>query len=322
MTDSICAVCRSRPTPDGFACSGCASRASGHLAEIINLTPDARLVAAGLVRRGGGWGSNKPGSQPPLNDVATDVVNTVQCTLALLAGEVARLRGLKPPGHPSTDPIIATTSFLVRQVEWMRHAAGPVEPYAVWAFDGISHCAGRLRRLVNGPSEQQYLGPCGARVMVEVTGLGQADPEYVEGPFCDGDVYAYRGAQMGRCRACGAEVATGEREAWLDGQVRSHAFTAAAIADAYGINVKTIRTWANRGSLRTYWRTGAGIVAGWADPPEDEKRDRLHYVGDVLDLAATDAARREGARAARARRTETRAMESESAAIQQARRRD
>jgi hypothetical protein len=44
----------------------------------------------------------------------------------------------------------------------------------------------------------------------------------------------------------------------------------------------------------------------WADPPEDVDREKLHYVGDVLDLAAADAARRETDRSARARRRTTR----------------
>jgi hypothetical protein len=127
----------------------------------------------------------------------------------------------------------------------------------------------------------------------------------------------------------------------LDAEVRSHAFRAAEIANAYGINVKTIRSWATErqarydhsgtcvqtarpAKLRSYWRTETGLTVEWVDPVLDntltgealEERlgeiadeiqgrgGRLHYVGDVLDLAAGDAARREEARAERARRKE------------------
>lgn len=311
MSDPICVVCERRPTPDGNACPGCAHRTDGKLAVIIDLTPDARLVAAGLVRRGGGSGSNKPGSRPPLNDSATDVMDEVQNTLTTLARDVAETRGLQivsahRDGRSAPDPLIAAAKFLSGQVEWLRHAFDGPEPYAVRAYDEIAVCAGRIRGLVNGRSEQRFLGPCGAKVTWDDEG---AEVER-ESP-CEGDVFAYIDAKEGGCRECGARWATAERKDRLDGKVREYAFLASELADAYGINVKTIRTWANRGVLKTYWRTEGGIVADWAEPPEGETRERLHYVGDVLDLAAADAARREGERAKRARRAAVKAAETD-----------
>lgn len=97
MTDTLCAVCEKRPTPDGYACQGCASKAASHLAAIIELAPDARLVAAGLVRRGRGGAGGKPGSRPPLNDGATDVLDEVQSTLTTLARDIAETRGIEIP---------------------------------------------------------------------------------------------------------------------------------------------------------------------------------------------------------------------------------
>jgi hypothetical protein len=72
------------------------------------------------------------------------------------------------------------------------------------------------------------------------------------------------------------------------------------------LNVKTIRSWRDRGKLKTYYRNDQGIVVEWADPPDGVEREKLHYVGDVLDLAAADAARRETDRSTRARRRTTR----------------
>jgi hypothetical protein len=97
VTAELCAVCAKRPTPDGYVCSYCADRAAGHLAVIIELAPDARLVAAGLVRRGRGGGSGKPGSRPPLNDGATDVLDAVTNALTTMAREIAETRGIQIP---------------------------------------------------------------------------------------------------------------------------------------------------------------------------------------------------------------------------------
>ena len=99
-------------------------------------------------------------------------------------------------------------------------------------------------------------------------------------------------------------MATGEREAWLDGEVRGHAFRAAHIAEAYGIPVKTIRSWATD---RPETRNHEGKLVRSASParlrPHAHDRDGspLFLVGDVLELAATDAARREERRSRRAR---------------------
>jgi hypothetical protein len=105
MTSTLCAVCTKRPTPDGYACQGCSSRAAAALAAIVELTPDARLVAAGLVRRGAGGSSGKPGSRPPLNDGATDVVDAVQTILTTLARDIAKTRGINITGgrHHARD---------------------------------------------------------------------------------------------------------------------------------------------------------------------------------------------------------------------------
>jgi hypothetical protein len=76
---------------------------------------------------------------------------------------------------------------------------------------------------------------------------------------------------------------------------RAHAFRDREIADAYGVNVKTIRTWVTRGHLVPHGHDADGRP--------------LLNVGDVLDLAAADAARRETDRAKRARRRDTKTEE-------------
>jgi hypothetical protein len=196
-----------------------------------------------------------------------------------------------------TDPIAKLATFLAGHVEWFRH-----KPFADEFLSDIDACLRIVRGLARGPSEQRYLGPCGARseTLSDETGV-------VVSEECPGSIYAYRGAQRGACTTCGAQVATAERQAWLNELARSHAFTDRQIADAYPqLNVKTIRSWRDRGKLKTYYRTDQGIVVEWAEPPDGVEREKLHYVGDVLDLAAADAARRETDRSARARRRTTR----------------
>lgn len=322
-----CGGCLPRTTDEGYVCDVDADRTLGWLAAIIELAPDARLVAAGLVRRGAAGGSGKPASRPPLNDGATDAVDAVQNALTTIARDIAETRGAQFAstafdGRRVLDPIIEAAKWLTRQIGWVRHAVDDQgEPYAVTVFAEIRDAHSRMRRVVNGPADQKFLGPCGCTVTWDDEGheIQRAAP-------CDGDVYGHPEAEKGTCRKCGARWATTERTAWLDGEVRDHAFRAAHIAEAYGVSADTIRSWAARGNLRSYWITDAGLTVEWTDPPIDddltgeerERREaeiaeelakrgpRVHYIGDVLDLAAAAAARRESERAKRARRAAAR----------------
>lgn len=294
MTDTTCACC-TRPTADGWVCVSCTAKTAAHLRAIIELAPAGRLVAAGLVRRGnGGGGSNKPGSRSPGDDGAMDTMDAVTNSLTTIAREIADTRGLQTPrdGHALADPLTVVCSWLLGQMEWLRHASDDQEgPYAVAVFDEIGESARRIRRLVDGPAAQKYLGPCGAPAQVETTTLGELAEgrrTYVDGQRCDGDVRARDGAQFGRCRTCGAEWSTAERKAWLDAEVRASSFRASEIEEAYGISADLLRVWAHRGLVQVHDRDFLG---------------RARYMlGEVLDVAAGQAAKRAEAQAKRARR--------------------
>lgn len=181
-----------------------------------------------------------------------------------------------------TDPIVIAAQFLAGHVEWMRH-----RPEADEFLTDIEACLRIVRSVARGPAEQRYLGPCGAAIV----NWDREDCSGTTVETCDGDVYAREGAQRGRCSTCGAEVGAEERRAWLDGEVRGYAYTASEIVAAYPvIRRNTVNQWASRGRLVAHDHDGNG---------------RARYnLGDVLDLAAGDAARREGDRATRARRKE------------------
>lgn len=179
-----------------------------------------------------------------------------------------------------TDPIIAAAQFLEVHLPWLAH-----RPEVGEALADVAAAARVVAGIARGPSEMKYLGPCGAEF--DIATLDQPDRVLT----CDGDVYGRAGAEKGACRTCGAEVKQAERRAWLDDVVREHVFTARDIADAHGLNVKTIRTWAERGQL--------------AEHGHDRDGRPLYRVGEVLDLAAESAARRESNRAERERRATT-----------------
>ena len=89
-----CRGCLPRLATDGLVCDWHADRAAQHLAEVIRLCPDARLVAAGQVRRGHGGTGGKPGSRSPANDDALDAMDAIQNALTTMAREIADERGL------------------------------------------------------------------------------------------------------------------------------------------------------------------------------------------------------------------------------------
>ena len=89
-----CRGCLPRLATDGLVCDWHADRAAQHLAEVIRLCPDARLVAAGQVRRGHGGTGGKPGSRSPANDDALDTLDDIHNQLARTAIHIADTRGV------------------------------------------------------------------------------------------------------------------------------------------------------------------------------------------------------------------------------------
>jgi hypothetical protein len=286
-TDGECSGCLPRLAEEGIVCGWHVDRAARHLDEIVRLAPDARAVAYGEVRRSAGGGSNKPGSRSPGNDDAMDTIDACTNALSTICRDIAETRGLQVHGEAlgdvsPADPLTRAARWLTVQLDWLRHAVDEQgNPVAADVFREIGDCASRLRSLVNGPGEQKYLGPCGAQFDIGT----YAEPDRIM--TCDGDVYGAPWAEKGRCKTCKAEVNQDERRSWLDAEVRAYSYTASEIAEAYGLKANTIRQWLSRGLLVQH-----GELQGRP----------LLLLGEVLDLAAGDAARREEARARRERR--------------------
>jgi hypothetical protein len=319
VTAPTCVVCE-RPTADGYACQHCGVTKPGEqLRQIADMVPAARDVAHRLSRNGGGGGaSSKPGSRLPLDLTATAKLDGVQSALSTWARHVAEERGIihaaavinaggisgvdggaGEGGRSSddTDDLVASALWLTGHCEWIRH-----RPEVDEFLTDIAAAARIVAGIARGPATQKYLGPCGADIELPAPTATDPNAKLRYPAECDGDIYArvYADgtvARIGECRTCRATVVTVERTAWLDGEVRSHAFRAAHIAQAYGIRPNTIRVWAARGLL---------VAHG-----HDREERPLYNVGDVLDLAATDAARRAEEQAKRERRAAAQAVKDE-----------
>lgn len=220
-----------------------------------------------------------------------------------------------------TDPIIAAARFLQAHLDWLRHrSATEIQE----CFADIAAAARVVAGIARGPQEQRYLGPCGA-LLIENYQRTETEGWIDESGTmrtCDGDVYGRAGAEKGVCRTCGATVDQAERRAWLDSEVRQRAFTRSDIEDAYGIKANTVTTWWIRAKLTAYWVTDAGLHVEWVELKPDPalkgealtareqeikaehkaRGPKVFYLGDVLDLARQDAARREERRAERERK--------------------
>lgn len=153
-----------------------------------------------------------------------------------------------------TDPIAVAARFLAdpSHLEWMRHRP----PDQVCEFlEDVESCWRAVVGIARGPAERTYLGPCGAEVSFCSAGAVCQRPNCPAcntGIACDGDMRAYPGATTGRCDRCGATVPVAERREWLDALVGEYNYRAKWLADAFGISVNTIRSWALRGQLAAH----------------------------------------------------------------------
>lgn len=289
--------CQPRLAEEGYACSSCIGHLHQLLGVIAGLTPDARAVAAGQARPGAthnGGSTNKPGSQSPGNDDATDTLDEITNALAKIARDIAHTRG--PQSLPTLraalalpEPLGGLCSWLSGALKWVRHALDDQgQPYAVTVHAVIRENASKIRGIVNGPGARRYLGPCGAPVQVETTTFSSPEPTYTE-VSCDGDVYGRPGALTGTCRTCGAQVRQDERQVWINDITRGRAYRASEIEHAHGVRAHTIRMWADRNLIAIH--------------DHDQHGRQLYLLGDVLNQAARMATRRAELEAKRAART-------------------
>ena len=92
----------SASSDQAYACPGETAKAAEQLRQTLDLIDAARDVAHGLVRRGGGAASGKPGSQPPGDLDAMERLGAVQASLGTWARHISEIRGIEI-ATPSTN---------------------------------------------------------------------------------------------------------------------------------------------------------------------------------------------------------------------------
>lgn len=251
-----CVICERPVDGVAYGCQTCANRARTNLATTADLAVAARAVAAGLTRRGPSVGGGG-GGRLPINLAATDRLDKAQNAITTWARHVSAERGQPIP--VGRDPLATAADWLAGHVEWLRHRREVDE-----AYGDISAAARVITGLIDGPGDRRWLGQCGATTD--------------DGEPCRTDLHARDGAATAKCRTCGASVDVARRRAELGQLVRGYAYTASEIAAAYPhVKATRIRKWAERGRIAS-----CGDYDGRP----------VYDLGEVLERAARETARR------------------------------
>lgn len=260
-TDLLCRFCTRRLVDDLYALA-IDTRTGQRRPGLIGDLQDTRFKLDNVATTN--QGTSTPGVRPlPFNFAASELLDKARAVLSAVARDFVdnhpHLREQRPPGIAATAEWLAGYgSRLAVQV-----GAGDM-------LNAIDHLVREIRRMIDRAPERIYLGVCGALLPPGEDGsIGR----------CPAELYGAPERRSVRCAGCRREHDAHER--WLDIQarVRESLATAAEIAGAmaslYGrqLNVKTIRTWAQRGTIVTYGHDAAGVA--------------LHHVGEVLSVAAS-----------------------------------
>lgn len=286
-----CVLCGREQADVAYACSDCAGRYRRACHDIATAATGARDVANGQARRGPAVAGGSSEGRLPINLSARARLDAATNAVTTWARHVSETRGepvTDPPRHiagpacrshvcehrscaiirDDPDQVTVAALWLARQTEWIRHRREIEEALPV-----LERAARIMRSLADGPADRRWLGQCGAPLD--------------DGP-CRTDLYARDGAATARCRTCEAEYVVADRRRANAELARGYSYTATEISDAYPeIRTDRIRQWASRGRI-----TSTGPVDG--RPAYD--------LGEVLELAAKEAARLAGEQAKRARR--------------------
>ena len=267
-TDQDCVTGCGRPAGDVFLCRSCADDLTHWLSTVDELTRELIITTTRRARLGDPVAVTSQGPPPlPYDPHASEAADILADTLNAWVGDLAQRTG-----HSRH-----TASSAPEMALWLRQRTHVMRthPEASMLTDEITHAIRHGWASVDRPPGRAYIGPCGA-----ITPEGH----------CPMDLYARADpARPGRldprqsvirCPECGTGWDAGDRRDWLFDQLRGTLATAREIASAAGmiagksINVKTVRSWADRGLIACYPTPGG--------PPR-------FRVGEVIDRAVTRA---------------------------------
>nr|MDT0658047.1 hypothetical protein [Micromonospora sp. DSM 115978] len=248
-----CVIC-TRPVADqAYACAGCADRIARHLAEIADLAPAARAVAAGQTRRGPAVGGHGGGGGLPINLAAGARMDAVTNALGGWVRVVIDERGGRLVLDDG-DPLAAVACWLAGHVEWWRHRQ-QVDEFA----GDVEHAARVLRGVVDGPAARVIVGACECRTVL----------------------YARTGAKVARCRECEREWDVDESREILLRHVDGMLLTAAEIAGLAVVqDPERVRPKVRK--LINMWAARGGAKGGLDQRGRSVDGDPTYAVGEVL----------------------------------------
>lgn len=266
--DLICRFCTGRLVRDLLALAvdtRSGQRRPGLIADLM----DTRFKRDNIATTS--QGPHQPGVQPlPFNFAASELLDTARTVIATYIRAFTAFN----PHLPLTVTGIAASA------EWM--AGFPpqlaIQPDAAAMALDIGILVRDIRHMVDRAPDRIYLGVCAKLLPPDEDGkIGR----------CPTDLYGNARSGTAHCHTCRGEHDAHDRWQELQARVRDSLATAAEIAgaapafDGRQLNVKTIRTWAERGVIVTYGHDAAGAA--------------MHHVGEVFAVAAN--------RPQRARRT-------------------
>lgn len=251
-----------RPTQDHL-CQGCLTElvtALRMLAYKVNqrgerrpgLCQDLDDVITRQTAMGKAVGGKATGQRLPYHVEASELADTARNIITTWARDF----------HESNPHLKPKWTSLASAAEWL--ASLPrllsIHPAAKEMHDEITYLERAIRKMVDRAPDKIYLGKCGATF------------EDVE---CKDGLFGVVDQEVVRCKTCGTEHDAHDRWEKIQVKVRMSFASASEIsgtlAHFYGkqINVKTIRSWADRDVIKTY----------------KTKEGDKHLVGEVLDTA-------------------------------------
>jgi hypothetical protein len=237
MKDPVCDIC-GNPT-DGYVCPRCTDETAHYLRHVVDLAAEVETNVARLARYATHDGRRAP--QPDEDEQVTAEVNRSQ-PVTVFGFQASKERQLKNAlraeplpvdlnasaraayafndvmtwaraveadrGHPIPDvhvgehPAAVAAAYLLGELDWMRH-----QPFAAEAFDQLKAAGAVIRRIVDRPPDQEFVGVCD----------------------CGGYLYARRGASVVVCR-CSLRWKVQESRASLLDVLRDRLVTASEAA--------------------------------------------------------------------------------------------
>ncbi|MFD8496302.1 hypothetical protein [Amycolatopsis sp. NPDC059657] len=164
---------------------------------------------------------------------------------------------------------VPLSRWIIRHPSWVQsHRAA----FELW--DELTAVIRRARRVVFGPQERVYLGPCMA------ASLAQPDePESEEEVLCPEDLYGIPDRATVVCPTCGMEWSMADRRQWLLHEVEDQLQTATEMSRALPTYLDQPLTAA---MVRGYAARGRILPHGYRQ--RGQQSDPTYRVGDVIDL--------------------------------------